>query len=459
MRPWIGWMWIALVAPGCTSSVGEVVQEEDVSNPFKIPTAQLDATWVVQLATEQALEGFASEPGWVSLVMKRDLSAAVKQLGAKGGLPAARAHTEAAALFRQAALVSGNSLVEVYGKTPRPTDPVGVAHLVSVGWALRGDLDQARAASKQLEGISDDPALAWHAPWQAWLAGSASWPPDLSELPLSLPEPSAGQWPSGPQLPHYALPERREDGTTGSSRTMGDPGALVALALWHEAAARAAAGDQASLVASTRAAYRLPVEGPPAVVGELPLELLFGSDLLVPGDGPFLAELHGPAGLDAIDKHAQTSLLAWLAIAARGDDGKIQPEVVTDLAASLRELLVERAQAQTEGEIQGHHRQFADIAMVGALRSLALVAEVGGDREASGLLRINALERSNKATACPVGLMALAAWDASNRYPLRALDILHGQASRYPSLEIARYGLDVLGLRVSHERTGETPGM
>ncbi len=97
--------------------------------------------------------------------------------------------------------------------------------------------------------------------------------------------------------------------------------------------------------------------------------------------------------------------------------------------------------------------------MIGTLRSLALVAEIGGDRETSGKLRIDAFGRSAKATACPVGLLSLAAWDASNRYPLRALDILHGQASRYPSLEIARYGLDVLGLRVSHERTGETPGM
>jgi hypothetical protein len=93
------------------------------------------------------------------------------------------------------------------------------------------------------------------------------------------------------------------------------------------------------------------------------------------------------------------------------------------------------------------------------LRSLALVAEKEGDRETSGRLRINAMELSSKATACPVGLMAMGAWDASNRYPTRAQEIVHTQARRFPSLEIARYGLDVMALRVSRERSGETPGM
>jgi len=42
---------------------------------------------------------------------------------------------------------------------------------------------------------------------------------------------------------------------------------------------------------------------------------------------------------------------------------------------------------------------------------------------------------------------------------MRAQDILHNQTGRYPSLEIARDGLDVLSLRVGTERTGETAGM
>ncbi len=446
----LGLAWLV----GCTGGAETTDPAAEHDAASAIPAERLDATWVVGLATEDALGPYASEPGWVSLVMKRDVAAATRQLGAKGGLAAARAHADAAALFRQAALISSNSLVEVYGKTPEPTDPLGAAHLVAVGLAVRGDLEGARQAAQPLADAASDPTQPWHAPWKPLLAGG-TWPVDLSGLPMELPEPSPGGWPDVPEPPHYSLPER---GESQASRTMGDPGALVALALWHDAAANAAAGQQAALLATYRAGYRLPVEPAVAPAGDLPMELLFGSDLLVPGDGAFLADLHGAAGAGAVDAHADTSLLAWLAQQSRVE-GKVSAERAVDLVTQLRTDLVERASARTGGTTQGHHRQFADIAYVGALRSLALVAEVEGDREASGRLRINALEHSDKATACPVGLLALAAWDASNRYPLRALDILHGQASRYPSLEIARYGLDVLGLRVNDERTGETPGM
>ncbi|MBX2799174.1 MAG: hypothetical protein KTR31_15985 [Myxococcales bacterium] len=442
----------------CTTSTPDVPTTPDVE-AFGLPLERLDETWVVQLATEEALNPFATEPGWVSSVMKRDLGEAVKIMGRLGGLPAARAHADAAAQYRQAALIAANSLVEVYGKTPQPTDPVGAQHLVAVGHVLRGELPEARRAAEQLSAVERDPTDAWHAPWRGWLEGEGAWPPDLSSLPLSLPEPAVGRWPVAAELPHYSLPERTEDGRrSGVRRTMADPGALVALWLWHDAAAHTAAGEQGSLVDAYRAGYRVPAEGPVAPAGPLPLELLFGSDLLSPGDADFLADLHGDAGMDAVDAHADSSVLAWIASQARVE-GALDAERAVDEVAELRAALLERTTSEAGGASLGHHRQFADIAAVGTLRSLALVAEVAGDRETSGKLRIEAYGRSNRATADPVGLLALAAWDASNRYPMRALDILHGQATRSPNLEIARYGLDVLGLRVGHERTGETPGM
>jgi len=451
----LGALALCCVLVGIAGCGGE---SEDVEVPaldMTIPADRLEASWPVLMATEESLESYLAKEGWATLVMKRNYRSAVKQFGPSGGIETARAHAELAALYRQAALLSANAMIETYAQTPEPTDPLGTKHLLAVGYALQGNLEKAREASASL-GDTEDPTQLWHAPWRTWLSGDAVWPPDLSTLPLELGEPTLGGHPSITQLPHFSLPEM---GGSDGKRDMGDPSALVALALWHDAAAKLGAGEQADWVALYRAAYRLPVEPPVTADGAMPISLVFGSDLLEPGDGPYLADLHGPDGAKATDKHAKTSLLAHLAVMSRGDGDKIDAERAVDLASNLRTAIVAAAAAKTGGNVQRSQRTFADIVYVGTLRNLALVAEVEGDREASGLLRINALERSDKATACPVGMMALGAWDASNRYPLRAQDILHAQARRFPSLETARYGLDVLALRVSRERTGETPGL
>jgi len=139
-------------------------------------------------------------------------------------------------------------------------------------------------------------------------------------------------------------------------------------------------------------------------------------------------------------------------------DGKMDALKATDLASALRQKLLDASADKNGGNLDQSHRTFAAIAEAGALRELALVAEAEGDRVQSGILRINALDKSDGPTACPVGTMSLAAWDAQNRYPARAADILQGQIKRYPSLEAARYGLDVLSLRVSREQTRLPPG-
>lgn len=443
---------LALSFAGCGgSSTDGATTAAEVAPP--LDEAQLDSTWVVAMAKPADFGSFGSA-GWVTLLQRRDYRAAVEQLGSAGGLSAARAHAEAAALFRQAALLSSHALIETYASTPEDSDPVGTAHLLTVAYALTGDLDEARKAAARLDGVADDPTLAWHAPWKTWLAGEAVWPPDLSALPLELPEHAVGHWPQLPPAPHYALAVQGSESTVD----MGDPGAMVAAALWHDAVARTAAGDQAGIVDAYRAGYRMPVEGPVPAAGELPMELMFGSEMLSPGDAAFLADLHGAAGAGAVESHKDSSLLAHFASVSR-TGGKVDSEKAVDVAASFRQALIARSNAKTDGNAEAHHRLFADIAHVGALRGLALVAEVEGDREVSGILRINALERSEKHARCPVGILSLAAWDAANRYPLRAQDIIHEQGQRYPSLEAARYGLDVMALRVSRERPGETPGM
>jgi len=441
------------LAVGCRS--GDV--QTDAKAGMDLPAELMGQMWPIVLATPEAQGKFVgSSGGWVPLVMNRDLRAAVQQLGASGGLAAARAHAEASAMYREASLMTAYSYIETYGKTPADTDALGTAHLLSVSYALVGDLANARAQSKRLEG-SSDPTLPWHRPWAQWLASpSPVWPPDLSTLPVPLPARTAGEWPEIEGMPHYTLPEGG-----GSALQLADPGALVALALWHAEVARTAAGDKSSAIDTFGARHLWKLEARPSGA-DLPMELLFGSDFLVPADGAFLAEVTGGAGAAAVDASV-ASFRARSVVAAMADrarvSGRIDPERAVDLAAELRKVVSGEMKKLNGGNDEASHRRFASIAEVCALRGLALVAEAEGNREVSGILRINAMEKSDGPTACPSGLLSLAAWDASNRYPARGSDILHQLIRRYPSLEAARYGLDVLALRVSRERPQLPPGM
>ncbi|MEQ1569644.1 MAG: hypothetical protein ABMA64_28675, partial [Myxococcota bacterium] len=247
-----GVLWAGLGCSGSTSTV-------DVA--LEIPPGELaEHAWVVAFADEASLGRYAANKGWVSLVMKRNYADAVRELGPEGGLPAARAHSEQAAVYRQAALLSAYSLIEVYGNTPEPTDPVGVAHLLTVAYAITGKLDLAREQDAKAAALVGDPTAAWHQPWSAWLSSGGTWPPDLSGLPIALPPPRPGEFPELTELPHYSMPER---GGSTASRDMADPGALVALATWHDAAAALAAPDALPALRASRAGYRLPVEAAP----------------------------------------------------------------------------------------------------------------------------------------------------------------------------------------------------
>jgi hypothetical protein len=138
-------------------------------------------------------------------------------------------------------------------------------------------------------------------------------------------------------------------------------------------------------------------------------------------------------------------------------NGTIQTEKALDVAVVLRKEIL-HAMERKSGKVESFYRRYANIVITGALRNLALVAQRAGDQESSGKLRINAMDMSEDAAATPEGLISLAAWDAGNRYPARGLEIIHHQVKRYPSLEAARYGLDVFAVRVGRERAG-MPGM
>jgi uncharacterized protein (DUF2267 family) len=432
---------------GCSGGQTPEASDGPATETAAGPTVDASGTWAVGMADETTWTHL-QKPGWITFVSKRELKGSSEQLG----MEAARVHAEAAAMFRQAALLSTRAAIQAYEKTPQPTDPVGAAHLLAVAHSLEGDLDAARAASARLDGV-EDVTTPWHAPWKAWLAGEAVWPPDLSGLAVELPPMEPGNWPVITDSPQYKLPVQ---GAGDHAQDMGDPGLLVALALWHDGMARKLAGEDADAVALYTARYRFPVEKAPVATATLPESFLYASDFLVAGDAAFMADVMGEKGAAAVAAHEKTSLLARLSKQAR-KDGKVDAEKAVDVAVALRADILAKSEAKS-GSVKQHHRWFADMAHVGTLRNLALLAEVEGDRETSGKLRILAMEASIDHASDPAFLMSLAAWDVRNRYPMRAQEFVHRHEKFYPSLEAARFGLDVLALRVSRERV-ETPGM
>lgn len=425
----------------------ETASQAQQTRPY---AALLDRTWAVQL-TQDALRTPFEAPGWVQLFARNRYEQAVKLMGPKGGLATARAHADLAALYRQATLAHANALVQTYGNYAKPTDPVGVAHLLTVAHALLGNRDQALAASAKLGQVSGQ-LLPWHQPWATWLAaspGPGTWP-DLTTLPTGLPEVQPGLAPELAGLPHYRL---RENIQGESLVDMGDPAALLQLALWHEAAALQAAPDQSAALLAYGARYRLPAEAPvQPLSGKVPMELLFGSDYAVAGDVAFMAAAVGGQGLAAVDAFKNQSVVAAIAAASLGAQGHLDPEQVLNHVANLRSDLLSAQQQATGGQQQGYQLLFANAIRTGVLRNLSLLAETGAHNQAhrdSGILRIGARDFSVKESASPEGLMSLAAWDSGNAYPLRAAEILHQHIKDYPSLQIARYGLDALALRVS----------
>ncbi|TVQ91051.1 MAG: hypothetical protein EA397_11185 [Deltaproteobacteria bacterium] len=444
----VGVLGLATACPG-----GQAAKEPALSQ-VGIDRALFDKTWPMLVVDEEVRAPY-QEGLWVKLVKDRDYARAIKL--SQGGLASARFHADAAALYRQGAQATANAYVQYFdAPLGQAYDPPEKAHLLMVGKTLRGDLDGARAQVDAVGQLPEDsPVQPWAKPWSTWLAGDATWPPDLSGFPTSLPDVEVGTWPEVDKRPSYTLKEA-EPGDNELS--IDDPSLLLGLALWHESAARDAAGDQAKLVEVYGARYRLKVE--PAVEErvEMPLEFLFGSDYLSALDASFMAAAHGPKGLAAVDDYQGESFTAAAVVAVRGDDGKIDAVKAIDLANDLRRAWKEE-QGLAAGLNEGHHPIFADVAVAGLYRNLAYIAELEGNRETSGKLRIAARDVERDAAAAPEGLLALAAWDADNQYTIRGSEIIHQLARRAPSLEVVRTAFDLIGIRVSRSRGGGTPGM
>ena len=159
----------------------------------------------------------------------------------------------------------------------------------------------------------------------------------------------------------------------------------------------------------------------------------------------------------AIERYAATAPLAaalapcW---SAEGDE-RVDVGCVLQRAGDTTAQIRGAMEIRSGGE-QGFHKPFADMVRVGVVRAGVRAAAAAGEDRSMGILRLNMLDFCVDSSADPVILLSIAAWDAGNRNALRATELLHAQVGHLPGVEIARYPLDALQVRLGRE---SAPGL
>jgi hypothetical protein len=445
---------LGLSALGCADGPDADADAAVVETQNAISADLVARTWPARMANSATRAPFEADGAWASL-FKREYDVAFAGFAPAGGIPLARMHVEYSAFYREAVRMGAEATLQVYLADVQSTDPAGVAYLVGVAQALLGQTEAAGAtlATLDLAAIPADRAAA-HAAWTSWIAAGAVWPPDasLASLPGTLPAVAPGQLPVLGEMPQIVLTERDADAREVPAADLTD---LYRLARWHEAAARAAAPGSDALIAQLLAPWALPGEpSAPVDVQVVDDAWLFGGFLMAAEDAAFFAAL-GTDGVAAVDAWAARAPLA-AAIKPAVVDGKVSVESMLDQSAWLGRQ-VEAAMVAAAGAEEPYQRPFADVARIAALRAGMFAADATGERRDAGVLRINALERSTGPVADPVFFVSVAAWDAANRNPIRAQDLVHGLLSQFPPLQAARYSLDAMHIRLGRNAPPSTP--
>ncbi len=445
----------ALALPACSGPSADL----QTPLPPRVSTVSPDLvaqTWQVRLATDAARAPFENRPGWVAWFAGKRAEALQAFAAENDPLALARAHAEYAAMYRQAAMLAAHATSQVYGADAQVTDPAETSYLLGVSGALLGD--QAGRSKLGLSAASTVPALvAQDRAWKDWRDAGSVWPPDAPAAgsPGASTAVASGQTPGAGALPHYLLPERADPAQPGTPLRVdaADPGTLWALARGHEAAAIAAAGENAAAVHILLDPWRLPAE-PKTVVAPataatpvaIPDTFLFMSFASSAGDLVFLSDL-ARDGVAAVATHQLDSPYAAI-VSTCTKDAVLSVDCVLDESAALGQA-IEAGMVAAAGKEDSFFRYFADFARTGALRAADRAAETMGDREASGRLRLSALDRTTGNARDPLFLLSVAAWDAGNRNSVRAEELVHGLLTEVPGLEAARLPLDALHIRLS----------
>ncbi len=392
------------------------------------------ATWMAQIAEPGVLDTMAGHPGWQAF-HGRDYAGALAVGTEWAGV--GRVHAELSALYRQAVLLAARAIEQTYKSDQRRDgDPDEVDYLLGLSYAVMGQMDEAKALLGKNAKSSVEALAAADSAWSDRLAAGDSLVEQMDDerlFPLSAP--AVGTLPEVAPAPHYELPETIGDRKLKAA----DPTVLIQLAAWHEAAAVLAMG--ADRTSALLAPWRLPCETPVAAnPSTFTLDDLFLSAYASSGD---------LVRAGAVGEAVPDSTYGSLIDSCEGEGAK-KAQCASAAARQLRDQ-VQAAMEMIGGGPSPNYRAMAAFAEAGALRAGIRVADASGDQQAAGLLRIAAKDMSETAAVEPVFLVSVAAWDAGNRNPLRAQELLHAQLRRAPGLDVARYALDALHLRVSRD--------
>jgi hypothetical protein len=441
----------ALIAVGCGGS-GDGEPQTEKAVLVSVDGALLAGSWPIRMAEDANRAVFESSEGWRH-VFQREYPSALRAFAEnKDAMGLARIHQEMADIHRQGALLAANATIEAYGVDRQDADPLETAYILGVSAALRGEKQVA------LEHLASLPAgTVFSKRAKTWI--------DLialdSELTLEQVETVVGSMgdvvpgtiPNETKVPHFQIPERTDN---ASLMSLNDPTDLMARALWHSAAGRAALPESERPIMDLMD-HRYAIQKKGSMSSDdvaVDDTWLFCSSLLAAADAPFIAAV-SVEGVAAVEAWASRSVLA-AALLPTITDGQVNPQAVLDTSVAMQKQ-VQRHMADVAGQKVDFHRPFAQFSRIAVLQAGMIVADANDQYRDAGILRLEALERMESVGIDPVFAISVAAWDAGNRNPMRPEDLLHTFSDSFPSLTAARSPLEALHLRRSRTAAPTSP--
>lgn len=445
---------------GCSGdeSASEQTNPSSPEATAVLSSEDLKLTWVFQASDSTWRGQFEGDPGWTAL-FNRDYQGALDGASAAG---AVRMHAEYAAIYRQAALLHAHATNHVYGTDRQPEDGVDSLYLRGVAKVILGQYDDAKADFAQ---VTSEQLIGYASQWGV-VADNKGWRSEttIEGHFVNVPDLKAGATFRPETVPHFEITTTVE----GVKSSVTDSTELWVRSRWHESMADLLATEQQmnpAWIDVFMAPWLTPMEAtyapkPDGVLAEVNAESmdpawLFLSRNLVPADALFIYALQTSESVPAtLSKWASQSLLAKV-LEQCLTAGKIDVPKVLDAASAVDAALVEEMK-KTQGKEEPFYPMFADFAEQAILIAGVMAAEQNGQREDSGRLRSNARDLALQNSKDALFLTEFAAWDVSNRYPLRAQDMLHKYGQDFRAFKVAGHPLGTLQIRLG--RSAGVPG-